>query len=169
MLDTRFTDGKRNVSTGAPVKPDRAMVETLAHALRAAAAVDVTEAPSWLNGQAANDTPPADVVAFRNGLLHIPTHTFEPPTRRFFNLNALGFDYVPSAPAPRAWLAFLEQVWPGDVESVETLQELFGLALTGDTSFQKLFLIVGPKRSGKGTIAACSRRSWARGTSARPH
>ena len=33
------------------------------------------------------------------------------------------------------------------------LQEIFGLCLTGDTSHQKAFLIVGPKRSGKGTIA----------------
>ncbi|MFE8600242.1 phage/plasmid primase, P4 family [Archangium violaceum] len=149
----RFTDGKRNVVTGAPVKPDRAMVETLAHALKAAAAVEVSEAPAWLGGQAANDTPPADVVAFRNGLLHVPTRHFEPPTRRFFNMNALAFDYAPSAPAPAAWLAFLEQVWPGDVEAKETLQEVFGLALTGDTSFQKMFLLVGPKRSGKGTVA----------------
>ncbi|MCZ6737546.1 MAG: hypothetical protein O7B77_06175, partial [Actinobacteria bacterium] len=29
----------------------------------------------------------------------------------------------------------------------------FGYALTQDTRQQKLFLIVGPKRSGKGTIA----------------
>jgi putative DNA primase/helicase len=33
------------------------------------------------------------------------------------------------------------------------LQELFGLLLTTDTKYQKLFLLVGPKRSGKGTIA----------------
>ena len=36
--------------------------------------------------------------------------------------------------------------------AIETLQ-IFGLCLTGDTSHQKAFLIVGPKRSGKGTIA----------------
>jgi putative DNA primase/helicase len=33
------------------------------------------------------------------------------------------------------------------------LQEMFGLLLTGDTRYQKALLIVGPMRSGKGTIA----------------
>ena len=33
------------------------------------------------------------------------------------------------------------------------LQEMFGLMLTGDTSHQKAFLLVGPRRSGKSTIA----------------
>jgi len=40
-----------------------------------------------------------------------------------------------------------------DVESIATLQEIFGYALGADTSQQKAFLLVGPKRSGKGTIA----------------
>src|SRR5262245_30303787 len=30
---------------------------------------------------------------------------------------------------------------------------MFGLMLTGDTRFQKVFMLIGPKRSGKGTIA----------------
>ena len=38
-------------------------------------------------------------------------------------------------------------------ETIETLQELFGYLVIGDTSQQKMFLVVGPKRSGKGTIA----------------
>lgn len=33
------------------------------------------------------------------------------------------------------------------------MQEWFGYCLTGDTSQQKMLLIVGPKRSGKGTLA----------------
>ena len=150
----RFADGKRNVTTGARVKPARAMVETVAHALRAVAALDVPEAPAWIGGQAANDMPPTEIIAFRNGLLHVPTRTFERPTRRFFNnMNALGFDYTPEQTPADAWLAFLEQVWSGDVESIEMLQEFMGLVLTGDTSYQKMFLMVGPPRSGKGTIA----------------
>ena len=33
-----------------------------------------------------------------------------------------------------------------------TLQEIFGLLLTSDTSFHKMFMLVGPPRSGKGNI-----------------
>ena len=39
-----------------------------------------------------------------------------------------------------------------------TLQEIFGLMLIANTSYQKIFLIIGPKRSGKGTIGRVLRR-----------
>src|SRR5262249_45214659 len=42
---------------------------------------------------------------------------------------------------------------PDDRESIETLQEIFGLCLTPETRHQKAFLLVGPKRAGKGVIA----------------
>jgi len=61
--------------------------------------------------------------------------------------------WMRSAPAPTRWHAFLSQLWGDDVESIETLQELFGYLVSGDTKLQKMFLVVGPRRSGKGTIA----------------
>ena len=36
---------------------------------------------------------------------------------------------------------------------MESLQEWFGYLLTADTRLQKMLMVVGPKRSGKGTIA----------------
>jgi putative DNA primase/helicase len=53
---------------------------------------------------------------------------------------------------------FLRQLWPDDKEARLTLQMMFGLMLTPETKYQKIFLIVGPKRSGKGTIARVLRR-----------
>ena len=41
---------------------------------------------------------------------------------------------------------------------IETLQEIFGYVLTPDTSQQKIGMIVGPKRSGKGLIGRTLRR-----------
>jgi putative DNA primase/helicase len=43
-------------------------------------------------------------------------------------------------------------LWDDDIESVELLQEWMGYSLVADTSQQKMLLMVGPKRSGKGTI-----------------
>jgi putative DNA primase/helicase len=71
----------------------------------------------------------------------------------FFVHNALDFAYEAAAPSPRQWLEFLSHLWPNDPQSIDTLQEIFGLCLTGDTRHQKAFLLIGPKRSGKGTIA----------------
>ena len=40
-----------------------------------------------------------------------------------------------------------------DREAIDTVQEVFGYCLTADTRQQKAFMLIGPKRSGKGTIA----------------
>ena len=71
----------------------------------------------------------------------------------FFNTSALDVAYDPHAPEPAQWLTFLCSLGGDDEEAIETLQEAFGHFLTTDTRQQKIFLLVGPKRSGKGTIA----------------
>ena len=45
------------------------------------------------------------------------------------------------------------KLWPNDPESILTLQEWFGYTILPDTSQQKILMMVGPKRCGKGTIA----------------
>ncbi len=136
-----------------PVKPNAQMVSSVLDALRAAAHLDEGIAPpAWLD--AASNRPLAgEIVACANGFLHLPTLKLLPHTPLFFTHNALDFAYEPCAPKPRLWLAFLRQLWPDDGEAIATLQEFFGYCLTGDTRQQKAFLLVGPKRSGKGTIA----------------
>jgi putative DNA primase/helicase len=135
-----------------PVKPNLKMVANVLHALRAVAWIDDDIAPPvWLKETA--DNPPADeITACANGLLHLPSRRLLPHTPAFFTHNVLDFAYDPAAPEPRQWLDFLSQVWPDDSASIETLQEIFGLVLTGDTRYQKAFLILGYPRSGKGTI-----------------
>jgi putative DNA primase/helicase len=108
--------------------------------------------PSWLAPEP-GDPPPREIVACRSSLLHLPAMASLPPTPRLFNVNALEFDHDPNAPPPRNWHKFLHQLFDGDVAALNLLQEWFGYCLTGDTSQQKMLLIVGPKRSGKGTIA----------------
>jgi putative DNA primase/helicase len=135
-----------------PIKPNQAMVGNVLDALRAAAHLDdSTSPPTWLEYLV--DLPAEEIVSCYNGLLHLPTLTVLPHTPAFYTYNALDFGFDPGAPEPQQWLAFLKQLWPNDQATIDTLQELFGLALTGDTRHQKAFLMVGPKRSGKGTIA----------------
>jgi putative DNA primase/helicase len=110
-----------------------------------------TPLPSWLGDSA--DRPPAnEILACRTMNLHVPTRTVLPATPALFAPCALDFDYDPLAPPPAAWLAFLEQIFGNDVQAIELLQEMMGYLLTGDTRQQKMFLIIGPRRSGKGTI-----------------
>jgi putative DNA primase/helicase len=60
-------------------------------------------------------------------------------------------NFDPDAPPPRQWFNFLDQIFEDDNEAKQLLQEWFGYLLSADTSQQKIMLIVGPKRSGKGT------------------
>jgi len=63
------------------------------------------------------------------------------------------FAYERNAPEPKEWLAFLEDVWGSDPAAINVIQEWFGYILSGRTDQQKILFIVGPPRSGKGTIA----------------
>jgi putative DNA primase/helicase len=133
------------------VKPNAQMVGSVLDALRAAAHLDAAiSPPAWLDGV---EGPEADtILACANGLLHLPTLRLLRHTPSFFTHNALDFAYDARAPEPTQWLDFLDQLWPDDPESIATLQEIFGYCLTPDTRQQKAFMVVGPRRSGKGTI-----------------
>ncbi len=107
--------------------------------------------PVWLDGRKNPD--PLELLPTPSGNLHVPTGKLLPATPLLFNTNAIDFDYNPNAPDPLEWLKFLDMIWSGDVDSIGCLQEFFGYCLIADTSQQKMLLLVGPKRSGKGTIA----------------
>lgn len=143
---------KAQDSDGMPCKPTKPKVENAVDALKALVNLPSAHEPPCFIGEV--DLPgPGELIACQNGLLHLSTGRLYPHTSHFFNLNALTFGFDPDAPVPLAWLRFLKQVWPDDPEAVSTLQEVFGYLLTTDTSQQKIFLIVGPMRSGKGTLA----------------
>lgn len=110
-----------------------------------------TVSPSWL-GTGAGRPPALEILPCRTQNLHIPTGSILSPTPALFTINALDFDYDPDPEPPERWIKFLEQLFGDDLESVELLQEWMGYCLTGDTSQQKMLLLVGPRRSGKGTI-----------------
>lgn len=142
-----ITDGKT-----APFNPNRAKIGDIIDALAAVTNLSTSvQPPAWL-GEAA-DLEPNQIIACANGLLHMPSLTLLTHTPEFFTQNALDFDFQPAATQPLEWLKFLGDLWPNDQEAIATLQELFGYLLTADTRQQKAFLIVGPKRSGKGTVA----------------
>lgn len=88
--------------------------------------------PCWLD-EGHEDYPADEILACRNGLLHIPSGELLPSTPQFFTRNGLPYDYDPDAPAPKRWLQFCAEVWEHDPEQIELLQEVFGYLLTPDT------------------------------------
>ena len=112
--------------------------------------------PFWIDGRESGN----NLIACRNGLLDLETKTLTPTARRSSTSTPCRSATTLNAPTPKRWIKFLRELWPGDEgkQSRMTLQEIFGLMLIADTSYQKIFLIIGPKRSGKGTIGRVLRR-----------
>lgn len=133
-----------------PFRPQPGQVSAVQDALEGFAhqPADRMAPPVWLDGEG---PLPLEIVACRNGLLHVPTGELLPATSRFFTRNALTIDFDPAAPEPSQWRAFVADVLP-DPRAAALLQDWFGYLLLPDTSQEKMLLMVGPPRSGKGTI-----------------
>jgi putative DNA primase/helicase len=133
-------------------QPNTTRANDVFNGLRAATHLGTVTPPAWLPGSQGNRPPARELLACANGLLHVPTRELHDHTPEFVGLNALPYAYSPGAQKPAAWLAFLQSVWPNDPDTIATLQEWFGYCLTQDTRYHKIMLMIGPKRSGKGTI-----------------
>ena len=133
-----------------PIKPKKSIVEEVFSSLQALTQVDQDlEPPAW---RESGDRPAVNLIAFEAGLLDYTTRESIPPTPSLINMNAAPFKYSPTASSAPQWCDFLERLWPGDPESIDLLEEWFGYCLTQDTRQQKAMMMIGPKRSGKGTI-----------------
>ena len=95
--------------------------------------------------------PPEHAVNFANGILDRSTRTLYAHTPRCWSQNILDYDYDVAAACP-AWLNFLGETAQGETDWLDALQMWFGYNLVPDTTQQKLLLLVGPPRSGKGTV-----------------
>ena len=152
----RTKDTKSDPSKLVDFVPVRSHVTATLDALQSVALVaGGSEMPSWIGRE--RERASGDIIAFANGLLDLgrlhdrAQGVVMPHTPLWFSTNCLPHRYEPEAQCPR-WLDFLAEVFEGDVGRIGALARWFGYNLTGDTRQQKFALLVGPPRSGKGTI-----------------
>ncbi len=135
------------------ISPNRSVVDNVIDAMKALSCIETTiSIPSWLPNGPETQPPAHEIISCLNGLLHLPTLKLYPHHPSFLSFASLTYNYSPEAPLPNEFLKFLDSLWSEDPETILAVQEMFGLLLTGDTSHQKIFLMIGPPRSGKGTI-----------------
>ncbi|MDX3522331.1 phage/plasmid primase, P4 family [Streptomyces scabiei] len=143
-------DGETEERDWAPTKPK---ISNLLDALGSIVLLPTdTDTPAWIDDHGDTGQDHGPIVACQNGLLRIRDRALMPHTPEFFNNVSIPYAYDPTATAP-TWDSFLAQLWPDDPDSVSALQEWFGYVISGRTDQQKILLMVGPTRSGKGTIA----------------
>ncbi len=145
--------------SGKPFPVTRRLVADVCAHLKAMTLVPTgAEPPVWLDQDDNATRPdPQRVMVMQNGLLEIPitgdaAPTLHPDTPAFFSLNAVDYAFDAHAECPR-WLRFLDEVWPDDEQSIALLRQWFGYVLTSDTSQQRIMLMHGPPRSGRGTTS----------------
>ena len=133
-----------------PYKPKGENVTNLLGALAALTGLSTSvEAPAWISG---SKRGAKGLIPMLNGVLDIKTRKLQAHDPALFATWALDFPFEPHPAPPAEWLAFLATCWPDDQESIDALQEIIGYLVSGDTRQQKAFMLVGPRRSGKGTI-----------------
>lgn len=137
-----------------PWSPDKHKVANVIEAMAAIGHLSTDiDPPAWIDLHSAAETTADQIISCTNGLLDLSTRTIHPHAPALFNVVSVPFAYDPAAEQSPAWLEFLASIWPDDHDSIALLQEYVGYVLSGRTDMQKLLLLIGPTRSGKGTIA----------------
>ncbi|TFV74107.1 hypothetical protein E4K64_19130 [Bradyrhizobium frederickii] len=136
-----------------PFQPTPRHVNEVIDALKSRLALGTEcQPPMWLEGRKSA----TDWIVFQNRVVNVLTEETRELTPDLWVHSALSFNWDPDAECP-TWETFLAQVFPGadgvDEESVQFLEEFMGYCMTEETKFQKGAMLIGPKRSGKGTIS----------------
>lgn len=134
-------------------RPDKTKVDKVMDALRAEALIARgLHMPFWLGTHDGSQWPHNETIACQNGIVNLSSGAIVDHTPLYFNSTALSVIYDACAAPPSRWFEFLHSQWaPGSAE-ILTLQQMMGLLLTRETRFQKIFILLGPRRSGKGTF-----------------
>jgi putative DNA primase/helicase len=99
----------------------------------------------------------ADLLVFKNGTLNLRTGILAGFERGHFITKLVHYDYDSDATSP-LFLAFLRRLMGAEQDEaraerlMSALQVYFGYSLTGHTSAKAVFMLVGPKDTGKTTL-----------------
>jgi putative DNA primase/helicase len=129
-------------------QPRKAQVEEALYFVRNESVLDdKLQPPMWLDTQ----KPAPDWITFRNGIVNVLTGEVRPLTPLFWAHSAADYDWDPNARCP-VWDGTREDLFPGDDEAQQLLEEYIGYSMTEDIRFNKALMLIGVARSGKGTI-----------------
>jgi putative DNA primase/helicase len=118
---------------------------------RSLMSVERLQQPCHLDG-----SPLGRLLVFDNGVLDLDQWLLDPRAQllphdsRRFVTNALPYEHDPTAECPRL-LSFMETMWPTQLDQRREYQKMLGYLLLAENPLQKLFILLGAPRSGKGT------------------
>lgn len=95
-----------------------------------------------------NNTP---YLNLKNGLFDLETETLYPHDPTVYSTIQLNIKYDPKAECPK-WIRTLNENFEEDRDKIDTVQEFFGLCLTGETKYEKALIFIGEGANGKSVI-----------------
>ena len=95
----------------------------------------------------------ARAVVFKNGILQLPGDTLRPLESDIFITSTLPVEYKPRSTYSK-WDWFVRDIFKGDQECIDLLQEWFGYNLIASNHMQAMMFFWGRPGSGKSTTAA---------------
>lgn len=153
-VKVRTADGGVKIVT---LRPDRKFMADIDDAASSYCYVKVeadTHEPFLIKTGSTMDLTRA--VVFQNGILHLTTGDLSALTPDVFLTSTLPYDYRPGLQCP-LWLWFVGDIFNGDQECIDLLQEWFGYNLIAANHMQSMMFFFGVPGSGKSTTAGVLR------------
>lgn len=97
------------------------------------------------------DRDPA-LLNCRNGTIDLRSGEIRPHTREDLITQLADVDYEPDGPPASHFEEYLQQIFEGDLERIDSLHRLAGHSATGETREHILIPLNGPGGNGKGTF-----------------
>ncbi len=142
-----------DAGVAVPYNTTRSKVTDITDALQGLCNID-DEAPCWLEDRGLPDIHL--LIAFRNGILDLNEYMqgrikMYNPTPALFSYNILPYDFNEGSYS-QIWEDFVDDIFNKDDDKFELLAQWFGYNCVPDMSYEKLMLLTGRPRSGKGTV-----------------
>jgi len=91
------------------------------------------------------------LINLQNGMLNLETEELSPHDKEHFSTIQLGVKFDVNASC-HPWEKFLDEIFEGDLERIDLVQEFMGYSLVPDTSHEKALLLIGEGANGKSTL-----------------
>lgn len=91
------------------------------------------------------------LIGVRNGTVDLSTGYLIRSNQDDYITKQMNVFYSDGATCP-TWELFLDQLFNGDKDLIKYLQKALGYSLTGDTSEEKIFMLIGEGSNGKSTL-----------------
>ncbi|NDD55055.1 hypothetical protein EBZ39_14530, partial [bacterium] len=92
-------------------------------------------------------------VTLKNGILDLSNGELLSHTEDWFCFHSVDVDYDPDARCPE-FMKFLDSIWDGDSDLIESLRLWMGYCLLSVANFQKFAIFKGASRAGKSTLVS---------------